>query len=344
MSKNKPALRGVNLGGWLVLEKWITPSVFDGTNAQDEYSLHIIQTPEKVISHYDNFITKSDFQFLSEHNINALRIPIGYGIFGDFPPYPKTVQYLDFAFVQADKYNFQVIIDLHTAPGSQNGYDHSGVLGEVNWDKNPSHISQTLNTIDKLAGRYCKNKNLFGISLLNEPHINIAIDFLENFYTQGYNTVRKHCTEDVAVIISDSFRPLEISKLLQGPNFKNVIIDTHFYQCFNEDNKKLTMNQIIKDTKSAWPKIINKVQKIRYNYLTSSKNNPIICGEWSLGINSMSLSEMSPEAIKLTIKEFGSTQMNIFDSTAGWFFWTYKTESIGGWNFKSSVEDGILTP
>ena len=23
-------LRGVNLGGWLVLEKWITPSLFEG--------------------------------------------------------------------------------------------------------------------------------------------------------------------------------------------------------------------------------------------------------------------------------------------------------------------------
>ena len=26
-------LRGVNLGGWLVLEKWITPSLFEGLEA-----------------------------------------------------------------------------------------------------------------------------------------------------------------------------------------------------------------------------------------------------------------------------------------------------------------------
>ena len=26
-------LRGVNLGGWLVLEKWITPSLFEGLQA-----------------------------------------------------------------------------------------------------------------------------------------------------------------------------------------------------------------------------------------------------------------------------------------------------------------------
>ena len=29
-------LRGVNLGGWLVLEKWMTPSVFEGLDAVDE--------------------------------------------------------------------------------------------------------------------------------------------------------------------------------------------------------------------------------------------------------------------------------------------------------------------
>lgn len=31
-------LRGVNLGGWLVLEKWMTPSLFEGLQAVDETS------------------------------------------------------------------------------------------------------------------------------------------------------------------------------------------------------------------------------------------------------------------------------------------------------------------
>src|SRR5580658_4230202 len=32
-------LRGVNLGGWLVLEKWMTPDVYRDTDADDEYGL-----------------------------------------------------------------------------------------------------------------------------------------------------------------------------------------------------------------------------------------------------------------------------------------------------------------
>ena len=38
---SKPATkwRGVNLGGWLALEKWITPSLYAGVQAEDEYTL-----------------------------------------------------------------------------------------------------------------------------------------------------------------------------------------------------------------------------------------------------------------------------------------------------------------
>lgn len=34
-------IKGVNLGNWLVLEKWMNPSIFAGTSAADEYYLII---------------------------------------------------------------------------------------------------------------------------------------------------------------------------------------------------------------------------------------------------------------------------------------------------------------
>jgi glucan 1,3-beta-glucosidase len=33
----------------------------------------------------------------------------------------------------ARKYGLRINLDLHTMPGSQNGYNHSGKLGTVNW-------------------------------------------------------------------------------------------------------------------------------------------------------------------------------------------------------------------
>ena len=32
-------VKGVNLGNWLVLEKWMSPALFEGTAAEDEYNL-----------------------------------------------------------------------------------------------------------------------------------------------------------------------------------------------------------------------------------------------------------------------------------------------------------------
>lgn len=32
-------IKGVNLGNWLVLEKWMSPGLFAGTTAEDEYYL-----------------------------------------------------------------------------------------------------------------------------------------------------------------------------------------------------------------------------------------------------------------------------------------------------------------
>src|ERR1700678_937128 len=38
---NPLILRGVNLGSWLVLEKWMVPDVYQGSDAPDEYSLSL---------------------------------------------------------------------------------------------------------------------------------------------------------------------------------------------------------------------------------------------------------------------------------------------------------------
>src|SRR5687768_10885012 len=115
-------LRGVNLGGWLVLEKWITPSVFKGTLAQDEYSLCQELGDKKdarFTEHRQSFITRQDFIWIAEHGFNAVRLPIPHWTFGGFEPFVECVQYVDQAMEWAEACNLQVILDLHTAPGSQ---------------------------------------------------------------------------------------------------------------------------------------------------------------------------------------------------------------------------------
>ena len=59
-------IRGVNLGNWLVLEKWMTPALFDGVDAEDETYLCLRlgreRAAERLKVHRDGFITQRDFE------------------------------------------------------------------------------------------------------------------------------------------------------------------------------------------------------------------------------------------------------------------------------------------
>ena len=123
---HKP-LRGVNLGGWLVLERWMTPSVFAGTDASNEHQLMMQPDgPERIAKHRQEFMTEADFAWLHTHGIEALRVPVGYWVLESQDGYLEATKQLDWCFAMAQKYHMRVLLDLHAAPGAQNLGDHSG--------------------------------------------------------------------------------------------------------------------------------------------------------------------------------------------------------------------------
>lgn len=88
-------IRGVNLGNWLVLEKWMSPELFYGTDARDEYDLPR-QLPREVYEarirvHRSEYISEGDFVRIRAMGMNAVRIPVPYFIFGDVEPYIKLL-------------------------------------------------------------------------------------------------------------------------------------------------------------------------------------------------------------------------------------------------------------
>ena len=98
-------IRGVNAGGWLLLEPWITPKLFEevpfdnlfqismnishqvnvGDNLDkivDEYTYAELVDPdfykERLSRHWDTFVTKEDFEKISTAGVTHVRIPVGY--------------------------------------------------------------------------------------------------------------------------------------------------------------------------------------------------------------------------------------------------------------------------
>ena len=66
-----------------------------------------------------------------------------------------------------------VFLDLHAAPGSQNGNDNSAPAqqGVIGWDADPNCMLQAAAFLNALAARYAAAPALLGFGLLNEPAV-----------------------------------------------------------------------------------------------------------------------------------------------------------------------------
>ena len=326
--------RGVNLGGWLVLEKWITPSVFGGYEAEDEYVLckQLSAEAESILKiHRDNFITEADFKWIAEHGLDAVRLPLGYWIFGGEKPFVGGIEYVDKAFEWAKRYGLGILLDLHGAPGSQNGRDHSGKIGNINWNT-LQNVSKSLEIIDRLASRYKGHNNLVGIELLNEPVKISQRRYLKDYYEHGYDLVRQYCGTEVCVVASDAFRPKRWGRIMQDSKYQNKQLDVHMYQLFTNADKKLSLEGHIEKANHEWRKLIERV----------GKTWPVMIGEWSLALDEPTLKGLSDDVKAAAMRAYGSVQLEVFEQAASWFYWTYRTEGGGAWSYRHCVEHGWL--
>jgi glucan 1,3-beta-glucosidase len=334
-SGNGLILRGVNLGGWLVLEKWMVPKVYRGTGAVDEYQLCNTLGKDvraRLQQHRETFITAEDFQWIKNAGLNAVRLPVGYWALEAPQPYVESSEFIDFALEQARLNGLKLILDLHGAPGSQNGWDHSGRSGEIGWDKDPNNIKETVRILAAFAQKYGKHPALYGIELLNEPSTTIPVETLKDFYRDAYSQIRRYAGPEIAVVFHDSFRAMAWQNFMKAPNYTNVIIDTHLYQCFgDEDRERTAQEQLVfaLNRKST----LEQMQR---------EELPTFVGEWSLALPDRSLENLSSFQGELLAGAYAGTQLLCFENTRGWFFWSYKMESNSQWNFRYCVERGWL--
>ena len=332
ITNSQQPLRGVNLGGWLVLERWMTPKLFDGTTAKDEYSF--MQTPgaaEKLRLHHTTFITEDDFRWLSDNNYTAVRIPVGYWIVDGDGPYRSSIERLDWAVAMAEKYDIRVLICLHGAPGSQNGHDHSGQVGKADWYRHDRYRRQTITVLTQLAARYRDRPAVWGIELLNEPSAWRKPWMVRRFYRDAYGAITSTARVGLVTIFSDGFTPRLMSGALTAAPGYPVMMDTHWYHFFTP-----------RWVQRRLPLSLYQWQLRRRIRLLArlGKRQPIIMGEWSGVIGSEALSRYPTYDHQDVMRQHLRDQQRLFAHLAGWFYWNYKTEDRGIFHFRSMVEDG----
>lgn len=355
-------IKGVNLGNWLVLEKWMSAELFHGIPAQDEEDFyHMLPAGEaqtRLRMHRDYFIQERDFQQIAALGLNAVRIPVPHYIFGGKPPYIGCIEYLDKAFAWAEQYGLQVLIDIHTVPDSQNGFDNGGLTGVVKWHHKPENITAIVELAGQLAERYAASPALYGIELLNEPISRsmreftkgryhptdpqradgsdfVPTDVLKDFYLRGYEAVRRH-SQTAKVVLHDGFRLGEWQDFMTAPAYHDVVLDTHCYLAFQEpDMAGRTMADYARAVQEKFAAPLRQ----------AAQTHEVIVGEWCLANKSAGLADMTPEQKRSVYRIIGDLELQAWQETAGWFFWSYKLHAPGrnDWDLCRAVQAGWLT-
>ena len=143
-------------------------------------------------------------------------LPIGYWSVPSnvsVSPYiPGAWPYIQRAVGWARKHGLHTIIDLHGAPGSQNGYDNSGQrTGSPRWALQSENVDATLAIIQVIASEL--GPMIDAIELLNEVagFFGEAWDTaVRGYWKRGYEVVRQTAGDDILVVIGDAFEGVNV--------------------------------------------------------------------------------------------------------------------------------------
>jgi glucan 1,3-beta-glucosidase len=360
-------MRGVNLGNWLVLEKWMSPGLFEGTDAEDEANLCLqlddVVKHERYKLHRDSFVTDRDFAYLANHGLELIRLPVPYFVFGDVAPYVGCIEYVDRALGWAEKHGLQILLDLHTVPGSQNGFDNGGICGVCKFNQDPDNVEVALDVLGRLAARHRESAALWGIEGLNEPISPemwelvdvpnryraadpeqaagsgpMPTDFLKDYYRRAYDRIRQ-VAPDVRVVFHDGFRIREWVGFLQEPHFTNFVVDSHRYMMSFalEKRRHGKLDELIAYTRDEVAPTLREV----------SQHFPVMVGEWSLDAVTPAPHALPPDERRTYFRTLAAAQLDAWGPyVVAWTYWSYKmlidTPASEVWDMGKAIELGLF--
>jgi len=362
-------VRGVNLGGWLVLEPWITPSIFEATpdDVVDEWTFGKVlgygEAQSRLEKHWSSWITEGDFEEMKGYGINFVRIPIGYWSVTplDGDSYVQgAYPYLGQALEWANNHGIKVMIDLHGAPGSQNGFDNSGRRGGIGWTQGDT-VTQTHAALNKIRDDHASHPAVAAIELVNEPMgPSLDMDTVRQFYMDGWGDLKD---SHVAITFHDAFEGVT-SWNNWGSGMWSLLLDTHHYEVFDSGSLQLGISEHVGTA-------------CGFGSQMATNNKWTIAGEWSGAMtdcaqwlngrgvgarydgtynnNGQGSSYIGScdgkysgtvaglgQADYQNIKTFVSAQINAFEKADGWIFWCWKNEAAPEWHFQNLTRAGAV--
>ena len=231
-------LKGCNLGSWLNLEMWML-DIKDEEQYPDQYTVEkVLQErlgraeKDRIMDlHRENWITERDFEIIQSLGFNCIRIPFHYNIIEDEdnPMHLRkdAWRWFDQIIDLANKYELYVILDLHSAAGCQNFFDHSG---RKNWNKlwdDRIYWKRTGWLWEQIANRYKNCETIAAYQPINEPWGGRPEQQTELF-DYLYQAIRRHDDKHI-VIASAHFAGFDHFGNPEDHDWSHVGFSQNFY-------------------------------------------------------------------------------------------------------------------
>jgi len=315
-------LKGVNFGGWLMMEAYFThaPNLAQ-QNFEKEFARQCgpKALEELQLKYRDNFITEADVKQVAAWGMSSIRLPFHYKIAAD----AQAISYIDRAIGWARKYKVYIILDLHAAYGAQNPDWHSDSLnGKTElWTKS-SNRQKTYALWEKLADRYKDEETIAGYDLLNEAILQDAA-LLNEYYRATIKAIRR-ADKNHILFIEGKHWAQQID-VLDDFEDDNWVYSIHFYEPM-----EFAFNLIpfMRYPDKGFNKDVLRRRMEGYYKFAQKKQRPVHVGEFGVNYRAGASNE------HLYLKD----ELKIFNDLGfHWNYWTYK--AVKNYSFP----DGVLS-
>ena len=232
------ALKGVNLGNWLILETWMTAwPQEDQTEVFAVLDERFGEAERRRLMDLwrEGYVAPRDLKLARSFGFNVVRVPFDYRLLRS-PDDAVAFEWLDRALQMAEDADLYVILDLHGAPGGQSNQHHTGQANQDKlWDSQADQDA-TVALWKRLADRYKGRDVVAAYDLLNEPWSDYRRDVrpqLKNLMLRCLDAVRAAGDDHVVLLpgsLQDNVRFYgDLRAEIGDDKMRNVGFTHHFY-------------------------------------------------------------------------------------------------------------------
>jgi hypothetical protein len=316
-------LKGVSLGGWLMMEGYMLcgRNIAERTFRENfEKALGRDTLADFTRSFRDAFITEEDIEIIKGWGANCIRVPFNYKVveFEDrpFSLNEEGLSYLDKVVKWCQRHELYCILDMHAAPGAQNPDWHSDCSDKPDLFSNEFNKDRYLRLWHFLASRYKDYSAVAGYDILNEPVVDTGQEALvKDLYERATKEIRD--AGDRHIIFLEGNQWAQRLNFLGTPVDSNTAYSIHAYPpiafTFNLERE---LHYPGKAYGITWNKTALEMLGMTYRNFIKRHDVPLYVGEFGVNARDGYYGENA----------WVSDMLSIFKKhSLHWTYWTYKT-------------------